>query len=85
VPVVGHGGREIAGHQRAALRVVPQLPKTRLGSGAGRPTTRPSAQAGLSLDFLAGLPSTNYPYTTQMGFPGSALGSEIQEALIKWA
>ncbi len=74
---------ENCGHQRGALGVVPQLPKrcwvVRAGRSRNRADSDRGAQAGLSHYFPAGSPATNYPYTTQMSFPGSALGSGIQK------
>jgi hypothetical protein len=71
--------------QRPALRVVPQLPKGSWVVRVGRSRTQtdntlkqPSRCSHYSSE---GLPSTNYPYTTQMGFLGSALGSEIEQTL----
>jgi hypothetical protein len=74
-----HDGRGIAGHQRPALRVVPHLPKwswvVRAGWSRNQTDNASERHAGRSHYFPAGLPSINYPYTTQMGLPGSALGS----------
>jgi hypothetical protein len=63
--------------------VVPQLPKwswvVRAGWSRNQADKTPKRHADRSHYFQVGLPSTNYPYTTQMGFPGSGLGSGIEE------